>query len=172
MVKIWEQFLKQNKNATELPVITPVVIYHGKKSWNNEYSLRSLFKDSESTHDYIPDFRFEVYDLTTIPEKDIKGVLPLKVLLLLQKYIFDPKLLERFPIIVDKLKEILEKSGEKDYLESVRRYLTSVVDVDTMEKMSTIVVDKLKDGGEQMTTWAEKWIQVGIEKGKIEVAKK
>jgi len=32
-VRIWELFLKQNEKAKRLPVIVPLVLYHGQKKW-------------------------------------------------------------------------------------------------------------------------------------------
>ena len=44
MVKIWEGYLKQNKKAKKLPVIIPIVIYHGKEKWNLKNSIIPLFE--------------------------------------------------------------------------------------------------------------------------------
>jgi predicted transposase/invertase (TIGR01784 family) len=33
MVRIWELYLKQNTKAETLPVIIPIVIYHGPRKW-------------------------------------------------------------------------------------------------------------------------------------------
>jgi predicted transposase/invertase (TIGR01784 family) len=44
MVKIWELHLKQNKRVESLPVILPIVIYHGSKKWRIDANFISLFK--------------------------------------------------------------------------------------------------------------------------------
>jgi predicted transposase/invertase (TIGR01784 family) len=45
MVGIWELYLKQNEKAKYLPVIIPLVIYHGKPKWNISESFVSLFEE-------------------------------------------------------------------------------------------------------------------------------
>jgi hypothetical protein len=46
MVRIWELFLKQNKKAKYLPVIIPLVIYHGKPRWGREIVDRPISRIS------------------------------------------------------------------------------------------------------------------------------
>jgi len=72
MVKIWETFLKQNKKAKKLPVIMPIVIYHGKEKWNVKNSLVPLFEGTPETEKYIPDFRSEIFDISHIPDDHIR----------------------------------------------------------------------------------------------------
>lgn len=60
MVKIWEHYLKQNKNAEFLLGILPVVIYHGELVWNMEKAIGHLFEDNENMRDYIPEFKIEM----------------------------------------------------------------------------------------------------------------
>ncbi|MDG5816475.1 Rpn family recombination-promoting nuclease/putative transposase [Chitinispirillales bacterium ANBcel5] len=63
MVKIWEQYRDQHETAKKLPVIVPMVIYHGAEEWKVTTSMTHLFEDIENTRDYIPEFKNEVYDI-------------------------------------------------------------------------------------------------------------
>jgi predicted transposase/invertase (TIGR01784 family) len=164
MVKIWELHLKQNPNAMELPVITPVVIHHSEKQWSCKNNFMELFDQSEVTSKYIPQFQYELYDLTVTPDENIKGILPLKIQMFLHKYIRSPKLLERFPLIADYIKD-LDKQENSDYLEVIVRYLSSTVDQRQFPQIREILVDKLKESDKVMATMADKWFQDGVEKG-------
>lgn len=164
MVKIWELYLKQKPNALELPVITPVVIYHGEKHWSRKNSFHHLFKNSEITEKYIPQFEYELYDLSDIPDENIKGILPLKIQMLLHKYIRSPKLIERFPQIAEKI-DILQQQGGKDYLELIIRYLATSVDIKQMTPIKQILKEKIRESDKYMETLADKWFQDGVEKG-------
>ncbi|NLE01323.1 MAG: Rpn family recombination-promoting nuclease/putative transposase, partial [Fibrobacter sp.] len=119
---------------------------------------------SEVTSKYIPQFQYELYDLTVTPDENIKGILPLKIQMFLHKYIRSPKLLERFPLIADYIKD-LDKQENSDYLEVIVRYLSSTVDQRQFPQIREILVDKLKESDKVMATMADKWFQDGVEKG-------
>jgi predicted transposase/invertase (TIGR01784 family) len=57
MVKIWEQYLKQHKKSKMLPIIVPMVIYQGRKTWSGTHLMRRLFYKIKGTSEYIPDFQ-------------------------------------------------------------------------------------------------------------------
>jgi len=145
-------------------VITPVVIHHGVKQWSSQNNFMKLFNHSETTSKYIPQFQYELYDLTVTPDENIKGILPLKIQMFLHKYIRSPKLLERFPLIADYIKD-LDKQENSDYLEVIVRYLSSTVDQRQFPQIREILVDKLKESDKVMATMADKWFQDGVEKG-------
>jgi len=57
MVQIWDRFLVNNKKARHLPVIIPVVLYHGGKKWKLGKCFSALFKFPVVLKEFIPDFR-------------------------------------------------------------------------------------------------------------------
>jgi predicted transposase/invertase (TIGR01784 family) len=73
MVRIWESYFKQNKKVRYLPVIIPMVVYHGEKKWRIDSRFNSLFEETEHMEEYIPNFRYDVYDVSHIPDEDIQG---------------------------------------------------------------------------------------------------
>ncbi len=57
MVKIWEMLLKK-REVSALPVIIPLVLYHGKRNWKSGLNFRDLFDCSEEMISFIPDFEY------------------------------------------------------------------------------------------------------------------
>ena len=92
MVRIWELYLKQNKKAETLPVIIPMVIYHGPREWQMGTRFISLFNAPGYIKGYIPDFNYNLYDISHVPDEEIKGAVLLRILFLTLKYIFTPRL--------------------------------------------------------------------------------
>ena len=176
MVKIWEGYLKQHKRAKKLPVIIPVVIYHGREKWNIRELITSLFDEIEGTEHYIPDFKAEIYDISHIPDDRIKGEILLRVHFLLFKYIFRPDLFEKLHEILGILVKLSDKSRATEYLEVLLRYLVASVDSKKTEVLKKEIEKTINAGESIMPTIAEKWVQEGIEKGiekgKIEAAEK
>ncbi len=94
MVEIWELEIKQKdkrkakshkKNTSEnaipstmetkpLPVIIPMIIYHGLNSWDIDNRFKGLFNlNKDSLGRYIPDFEYIINDLSKLSDEEIKG---------------------------------------------------------------------------------------------------
>ncbi|MBN2373880.1 Rpn family recombination-promoting nuclease/putative transposase, partial [bacterium] len=59
MVKIWELLLNQKQAHKGLPVIIPLVVYHGREKWGAEKTLSHLFLLQDTAlSPYIPDFEY------------------------------------------------------------------------------------------------------------------
>ncbi|MDQ1351461.1 MAG: hypothetical protein QG657_1763, partial [Acidobacteriota bacterium] len=70
MVRVWELHFKQNKKVHYLPVIIPMVIYHGASNWELDTRFISFFQDVEGLEEYIPKFKYIVYDISHIPDEE------------------------------------------------------------------------------------------------------
>ncbi len=166
MLKIWQLHRTQAKKLL-LPVIVPIVFYHGRKKWSGGLRLSALF----SNHDpelqaYIPDFGFILHDLTQYPDDQIKGHVMFRTVALLFKHIFDPDITDKLPGILSLLKELSQKETGIEYIESLLRYLLSTVEEITAEGMKTILKQSLPDiNGDLIMTLAEKWKKEGFDQG-------
>lgn len=67
MAEIWNTRLLK-ENTEELPLIIPLVIYHGESDWNIETTLSGMIKGYKELPDdvkkYIPDYEYFIYDLS------------------------------------------------------------------------------------------------------------
>ncbi len=73
-----------------IPVIIPMTLYHGESKWELETSFGSLFDSPEYLKRYVPDFEYNLNDISHVPDDEIKGTIRLRVLCLTLKYIFSP----------------------------------------------------------------------------------
>lgn len=65
MRNIWDLEMKQGKN--KLPLIIPLVIYHGRRKWTIGVKLSDILDDiPEEIEEYIPDFKYLSYDFSHI----------------------------------------------------------------------------------------------------------
>ncbi len=173
MVGIWEAAIdayEEKKAKGEdgesspffLPPIIPIVVYHGKTGWNVSNSFSALFESFPGLGDHIPDFRFAVHDLTGYADEDIKGMVVLRVGLLVMKYIFKEELGERLPEILGLLRELSKKRSGLEYLETVVLYLLSAAESLTRKQIGQAVEKAAPEkGGEMMATLAEQWLEEG-----------
>ena len=169
-VKIWENFCKQHKKAQKLPVIVPIVIYHGEGKWQLKNSIAPLFEAVAGAEKYIPDSECEIFDISHMPDEEIRGEILLRVQFLALKYIFKPDLIGKVHEIIELLFTLSQKKRATEYLETLLRYFTASVESDKIEDLGVAVkkaIDKGK-GDKIMLTIAEKWVREGEEKGKRE----
>jgi predicted transposase/invertase (TIGR01784 family) len=166
MVRIWELYLKQNKKAEKLPVIIPMVIYHGPKKWEVDKRFNSFFNAPGYLEEYIPDFNYRLYDISHIPDEEIKGGVLLRILLMTLKYIFTPELNYRlreeiFPLFL----ELKDKKKGTEYLDVLLRYLTRSARDLPEKELNQSVSQLFEEGGDLMQTIAEKWKREGMKIG-------
>jgi predicted transposase/invertase (TIGR01784 family) len=167
-VKIWELFLKQNKKARRLPVIVPLVLYHGTRHWRVGTRLSDLIEGPrEDLKAYIPDFSYLLCDLSPYGNAQIKGAAILRVFLMLLKYIHHPELVTYLRQILPLLKELAHPNQELvTYLEIIIRYIFNATDRVNVDELKEIVETSLaKDEEGIIMTLAEQLIQKGKEEG-------
>ncbi len=143
MLKIWRLYLKQqdkDKPLPGLPLVIPLLISHGPRSWpEGRVDFASLFDGPvDILKAYVPDYRFELYDLTCYADEQIRGAIMVRVALLLFKHILDADVLDRLPGILALMRELMRQETGLRCLEVVLRYLFSMLE--------DVSADKLKQG--------------------------
>ncbi|MCP3922312.1 MAG: Rpn family recombination-promoting nuclease/putative transposase [Desulfobacterales bacterium] len=119
---IWKLHVRQTKEKY-LPIIIPLVLYHGKTKWDVNTSLSSLISGPyEKLKAYIPDFRFILYDLTRFSDDEIKGTVLSRIILLLFKHIFDDDIVKTLPEIFSLFNDHKEQHTGLQYIETFQRY--------------------------------------------------
>jgi hypothetical protein len=90
--------------------VIPLLICHGKKPWpEEEAKFSSLFSGPvEELSGYIPDFSFDLHDLTRYKDEEIKGNEITRVVFLLLKH-GGPDLLKWLPSILRLLQDLKDK---------------------------------------------------------------
>ncbi len=177
-VRIWEQWGKDfpaslpDTPATDqrrLPVIIPVVFYHGTTSWNVPQQFADTVVDEPALHDYIPHVRYHLVDLSHYRDEQLKGGVIMQTALLVFKYIFRDELPERIHGIFGLLRTLEQHSEGIDYIRALLVYLTQATATDrlTETQLRDAVTHHLIDQGEQlMMTIAQEWEQRGEKRGK------
>lgn len=167
MVKIWGNYLKQNPNTKKFPVVLPLMFYHGKKRWTLGNKFSTIIEDVTGTEEYIPDFSFQLFDISHLDDKKIIGALETQMLFLTLKYIFSPKLTEKLNDIFALYNKISKKSTSTEYLEILLRYLTGAMKTDDKKILKKRLIESIKKDENIMPTIAEEWVKEGEVKGEI-----
>jgi predicted transposase/invertase (TIGR01784 family) len=166
MLKIWRYILRQEK-CGHLPVIIPMVLYHGRKRWQYGIRFSSLFpKNSEKLGAYIPDFGFILRDLTRYSDDEISGLVIYRSVMLLFRHIHDPDIALRLPGIFSVMREVVESEGGLRFLEKILRYLCSAAEEITPDRLKDMVRESIsREKGEFVMTIAEVLRKEGFDRG-------
>jgi len=172
MTKIWDLYTKQS-NKKKLPFILPLVFYHGNKKWNIGMNLSDLLREiPQDLKEFIPDFKYLLYDFSVYSETELKGRIVLKLFIETMKYSRSDKFKDKLKELFRMYDEIAKKKKGMEYLKLFIKYILK-----TQEKMSFEDLKKEAEklsitGGESIMTIAEKLKKEGIEIGKEEGLKK
>jgi len=170
MVRIWDQWLKQDKSLKQLPSIIPLVLYHGGREWNISRDFSGLITDSEKFKEFIPNFRYSLCDLSNYSDEELKrGAAMLQGAFMTLKYSRSDRLLEKLPDIFDVFVEIIETPSGLEAIKTVLHYLSKGTDKIKEEDLKHALKEVFKDKGDDiMPTLAEKWMQQGVEQGIVQ----
>ena len=77
MVRIWNDYLRNNPGATKLPAILPLVLAQDSKPWKSSTRFADLIDIPEGVGEdikkHIPDFEFQLVELYRMPFDKILG---------------------------------------------------------------------------------------------------
>lgn len=116
LLNIWEAKTKK-QHEWELPIVIPLVIYQGRDKWNVPQNLGEMihnyFHLPEELKVYIPNFTYELYDLSHHTDEEIRGQAILKIYQTLIKEISNP--------------------NNKDVVKSILKALSYLVEIDNKQ---------------------------------------
>ena len=171
MLAIWRDYEANHPNFKRLPVVLPVVLYHGKARWTGPIQFQKLVDPPEAMARYVPDFEYRLVDLGVYQDKlaAFGGEIRLQAVLFLFRHIFEPDFWDRYEETAARLKD---KADDTLFLEFVRwgfRYgYTSREESDEeLEKIIDRTAARLGDENarREMMTIAERHVREGYVKG-------
>ena len=165
MVKIWEQGRKQHPEAQQLPIIVPLVLYHGRQRWTIPDTFSSLLAlDDEHLQQYIPDFHYQLHDFSPLSNEEIRGRAMGKITLLVLKHIFDPDLRDKLPAMLKLLTRVSSQQTALEILETLLRYVVTATQNYTEQDVLELL-DQASMGEDIMKTFIDKYIEQGMQQG-------
>ena len=163
MKPIWE-----DRRERPLPVVIPIVVYHGRAPWPFDPQFSKVFPSPDpALRPYFPDFRIVLADLGQYSDEEIRGAVITRTFLLLLKHIRAPDFPDRMPHILGLLKGLARSRSALGHLEAMLRYIGAVAENITRETVERTLFELVPkpEGDRIMATLAEQYEQRGIEKG-------
>lgn len=165
MINICDRHLRLNPKAKQLPLVYPLIIFNGSKTYNAARNIWELFTDKTKAKQFWTEDH-KVVNVREIPDEELKKRVWSGILEFFLKHIHERNLLKRWQEVKDLLPELIKVRIGRDYLETVLYYtLTHIEKKDKMELKELLRNSIKKDGEELMTSLAEAWLQDGIKIG-------
>lgn len=181
MAEIWETKMKKEE-VSELPIVIPLVVYHGESKWRFPLHLGGFLNGFEEmpqhVKEYLPNFHYLLYDLSDYSDEEIKGNAQLRIMLKLLRDVFtksNEEFLQSFYEAIQALQEVEDKQKGIEFFEITLRYVFNAVRDLTKKDMEQIVQQietTFPEGSEVAMTLAdilrEEGMQEGLQKGRKE----
>jgi predicted transposase/invertase (TIGR01784 family) len=182
LVRIWERWLADHPRAVTLPVIVPVVLYHGEAPWSAPLSFDALFEVPAAARaalaPHLVRFAYLLDDLSHVPDDALRAramtALGRVVEICLKHARTHTDLLQLLTGWAELLREVIEAPDGLEALVQVMRYILLVnehVTTGSLQRFLERVVPAAKDtimteGQRLIDQGKEQGIQLGIQQGK------
>ncbi|MCK5541317.1 MAG: Rpn family recombination-promoting nuclease/putative transposase [Desulfobacterales bacterium] len=136
-------------------------------TWRTKENLSSILNcPTDLLAEYIPDFKYILYDLSKYSDDKIKGTKINQITLLSFKYVFGEDFVDKLPEIFALFKTLFDKKTDLQFFETLILYILSNVENITTEQLVSKVKDTLPKGkGDIIMTLAEQLRNEGHQKG-------
>ncbi len=177
MVDIWDAKTRKAKSRV-IPIIIPLVIYHGEHSWEVVKSLSGLMPQysdlSDDLKKYIPNYDFLLYDVAGISPEDMKLETLLKIAITIYQALHQPNPQVMRDTVISAIKALQKLENQETataYLETYMKYVFTVsknLDEDDITYIVEQVYLEFPKGGQVVMTLADILIAKGKLKGQEE----
>ncbi len=171
ILESWMTIIKK-ENKEEIPIIIPMIIYHGKEKWNLKTDLREMISGFKELPEYfkerVPVFKYDFYNIGEYKERDFAKLTGLTAMMLKAfKYAFEEDLeivLRNFLLALEEVKneeplETLIYYGEI-YLKYIELTNSEISEEDIKEQ-----IKKLDGKGTVTMSILQKREEIGMQKG-------
>ena len=168
MVRIWEKELSQNKKLKKLPLIIPVIFYHGSGKWKPPLDFSSYIDLGEELRSYIPGFRAVMFNLQQLGDTDLRGAVLFQAAMKIFKYALTMLRQHVGEIARDLLTLPFDERNET-FLKGALEYIMQVgEDIELSDVEEELQRAGSEDMREAYMTLAEQLIAKGKNEGKLE----
>ena len=166
LVRIFEKSHREGNKR--LPLVLPIVFYHGKTSWNISEKFSAVFdlKGLEELREFLPEFHYHLCDLNKYSDDELKGNPTLLSAVRVLKYIFRKDLKSKLSRSFEPIIELLPSDFADERLKVLMYYLHfsgKITDEEIMKAFKEASGDDMQE-----VFFIDRWIDQGRQEGKQE----
>ena len=173
-VRIWEQWISRNPEAKALPMIIPIVMYHGRAPWSEARSFSDLLAVPPAVRPavkrYLVQLEYLLHDLSELTDEELRGramTAVAKLVTMCFKHArTHPNFLALFGRWMDVVRQVFEAPNGLSALAQVLCYILQVNKDVTREELQALLVREIGPETEGViVTTGQQLIEQGIERG-------
>jgi predicted transposase/invertase (TIGR01784 family) len=169
MVRVWRRHTREQGPSDKLPVIIPMVLFHGPAGWHGPTDFRSLVAAQDDAFSlYTPRFACLLFDLSSPRVAELAGNALVRIIGDLLASHGRPDFRERLARAYATLHELIHAPGFSRYFEIIFRYILKVHDLPKEELLSLAAGSMHREMKEMVMTTYQRLIDEGKELGLVE----
>ncbi len=170
LVRIFEK--SQREGNKKLPLVLPIVFYHGKTSWNISEKFSALFdlKGLEELREFLPEFHYHLCDLNKFSDDELKGNPTLLSAVRVLKYIFRKDLKSKLSKSFEPLAKLLPSDHAFERLKVLMFYLRYADKASELEILNAF--KEARGDDMQEVFFIDKWINQGKKESLVSITLK
>ena len=175
LVRIWEHWCTEHPGKEVLPVIVPVVLYHGSRRWSAALSFDALLEVPDGVRPaiepYLVRFAYLMDDLSEVPDDRLRARAAMTALAKLVEVCFKhartrADLVELLGEWADTMREVVGAADGLEALALVMRYILLVNDHVEPEALQALLERAVgPEAKDTIMTAGERLIQQGVQQG-------
>ena len=170
--RLWKYILllceRHIKNKEKLPLICPLVFYHGSKKYDAPMNLWELFSDPEEAKNLLSN-NYQLVDLQSMSDDEINYDKHLSIILYMMKHAHQRDKLKLIENIFKNCNKAVLIDAQMDYVYTKLMvwYNDRKIPLEKKQEFEQLVLNHLpkEKGAEIMKTIADSYIEEGINKG-------
>ncbi|TVR02955.1 MAG: hypothetical protein EA399_00170 [Desulfovibrionales bacterium] len=163
----WQLIRKQFPNARKMPLIIPIIVYHGKPKGKAVRLVDLIDLPHPDLACYVPTFDTAFYDFSPEADEAIKGDIYLQMFLLCLRAKNIPKSREIFIQILLLLAQMPDDATSMHWIKFIFRYLSLNMDIEKGVVHDLVKENVPRDKEGKIMTIAEQWKQEGRTEGEV-----
>ncbi|NLK53055.1 MAG: Rpn family recombination-promoting nuclease/putative transposase [Syntrophomonadaceae bacterium] len=174
-VRVWDTRIGE---TGQLPIIIPLVVYHGKEGWNIKPTLGEMILGydelPQDIRALVPNYQYLLFDLSRFTDEEIKGAVITRITVMIMRDIQRKGISAIWEIVLEAvalLQELEDKETGLEYFEILMRYVFSArpdFTKDDLYELVKKIETTYPEGSEKVMTLAQAFREEGMERG-IEV---
>jgi predicted transposase YdaD len=156
-LRIWDKLdevaLEKKEPRRKLPIIIPIVLYHGRADWQFK-PFREYFEEApEVFYEFIPEFRIIFVNLTGKSDEEILSIRAsflVTTLLLFRHYHDESYLIENTELILSSMEKINSNTPKWSLVQALLTYF--LANVEQTEEKTQIIYEKIENIMKQKRT--------------------
>jgi predicted transposase/invertase (TIGR01784 family) len=166
MVRVWRRHTREQGPSDRLPVIIPMVLFHGPAGWQGPTDFQSLVAAPDDAFSlYTPQFACCLFDLSGPRVAELAGNALVRIMGALLASHGRPDFRERLARAFATLHELIHAPGFSRYFEIIFRYILKVHDLPKEELLTLAAGSMHREMKEMVMTTYQRLIDEGKELG-------